>query len=458
MNLYHVFYQMPALEKEQMYAELEELAQSFVKSGLLRIEAEPKQNFVRFSLPTRGVHLVFSKRELYEKDLYNRTYKKLHRALTDSGIKSNIESQVNAEIQKLKDRLQKYVYVEDDLEVKIARILVQSTHPVTILMIMLEQVEVYVSYGHNIGEVMDIVSWSQAGTNSGMQSTDGNNVAVFVSCGGDPLLLDEVASDDGSGKKEDSTDKNHGDGKPALARMMAIAGQEIGHYSDIKRDNLGRQISRYSANFRGNKADEQVNLFRNTDMTNIGIYWDMLVKYGISYLMDIEKKIQFYRLSPSKVFSYYPTLLWMKIYRLIFILRVGRLNFWPLDDTKNKDYLAISLQALFADMLFNLEPEADVYKSPDKATEEAIACIEALARVPQQVNKWGHKTTSFLWRNLYKFYYHKVIPGCIAEYEKISGNKFSLYSENLHYYSFTEKISFKVTNFKEKLRSKLFKR
>jgi hypothetical protein len=154
---------MPALKKEDMYVELEELAVNFVKSGLFRIDAEPKQNFVRFSIPTRNVHITFSKRELYQEDLYPKTYKKLYKALVDAGEQgSNIEAKIASEINKLKEQLKKYVYVEDELEMQLARILIQSAHPVVFLMIILEQVEVYVSYGHNIGEVMDIVSWQQA--------------------------------------------------------------------------------------------------------------------------------------------------------------------------------------------------------------------------------------------------------------------------------------------------------
>jgi hypothetical protein len=59
INLYHVFYKMPALRKEDMYIGLEELAQSLVNSGLFRIDAEPMQNFTRFSIPTRNLHIVF---------------------------------------------------------------------------------------------------------------------------------------------------------------------------------------------------------------------------------------------------------------------------------------------------------------------------------------------------------------------------------------------------------------
>ena len=82
--------------------ELEGLAWQLVNSGLLRIDAEPKQNFVRFSIPSRNVHINFSKRELYEEHLYQRTYDTIYKALKESGQSKNLESKVNAEIEKLK--------------------------------------------------------------------------------------------------------------------------------------------------------------------------------------------------------------------------------------------------------------------------------------------------------------------------------------------------------------------
>ncbi len=67
-----------------------------------------------------------------------------------------------------------------------------------------------------------------------------------------------------------------------------------------------------------------------------------------------------------------------------------------------------------SDMAFNLAPDADAYRNPDPEVEEAIACIEALARVPQQVVKWGHAPVQLGWPSLYAAYYGTVVPGCIA--------------------------------------------
>jgi len=446
---------MPALEKQDMYVQLEELAQSLVNSGLLRIDAEPKRNFARFSLPTRNIHIVFSNRELFEEHLSKRTRKQIKAALVSAGENKDLDNKINLEIAKLKLQLKKFVEVEPDLEMQLARILVQSAHPVVFSMIILNEVQVFVSYGHNIGEVMDVVSWQQAGSNSGMQSTDGKNVAIFVSCGGDPLRLEEPQEEEGAKDQNKYIEEpTYGDGIPALARMMGIAGQETGHYSDIKHNLHGQQYSRYSANFSGTRADPQVNLARTTDMKNIDNYWIILQKLGIERLLEIEQRLQFFDRQSHKDTSYHLKYFWMKLVRMIFSWRAARLKIIPVKELKTKKYLGIELKALFSDMAFNLAPEADVYSSPDKNVETAIACIEALARVPQQVNKWGHLNTIFFWRNLYKFYYHKLIPSDIADFERMSGTKFNKYPHKFRRYSMLEKLNFKLDSFKDRIRKK----
>ncbi len=77
--------------------------------------------------------------------------------------------------------------------------------------------------------------------------------------------------------------------------------------------------------------------------------------------------------------------------------------------------------AMIADMKDNLDPTADVYRRNDKEAQEAIACIEALARVPQQVMKWGHLTTMETMKGLYKIYYKEVIPSLELSYSEMTG-------------------------------------
>jgi hypothetical protein len=73
----------------------------------------------------------------------------------------------------------------------------------------------------------------------------------------------------------------------------------------------------------------------------------------------------------------------------------------------------------------NLAPQADAYKRDDVLEEEAIACIEALARVPQQVNKYGHGFTKACMHELYHLYYDEVIPACYQAYGHYTGKEFS---------------------------------
>lgn len=82
------------------------------------------------------------------------------------------------------------------------------------------------------------------------------------------------------------------------------------------------------------------------------------------------------------------------------------------------------LRSMIADMKFNLAPVADVYKRDDKEAEEAISCVEALARVPQQVNKWGYLTTKAMMEGLYHVYYGQVIPSLIEVYSSVTGKPY----------------------------------
>ncbi|MFP3018758.1 MAG: DUF2748 family protein, partial [Candidatus Tisiphia sp.] len=145
-----------------------------------------------------------------------------------------------------------------------------------------DKVQVFITYSHNIGDMMDIVDWQRSGSNSGMQSTDGKNVAVFVSCGGNPFA---------------ENDKNHptyGDGWAAAARLQIIAGQELGHFADIKRDANGRQISRHSANFSGTKATPHVRQARIDDIINCDKLLATLLSIGMRQMIIYEEKIKFY--------------------------------------------------------------------------------------------------------------------------------------------------------------------
>ena len=91
---------------------------------------------------------------------------------------------------------------------------------------------------------------------------------------------------------------------------------------------------------------------------------------------------------------------------------------------KKEEYMGSHLAMAIADMKFNLAPEADAYVGRNPRETEAIACVEALARVPQQVIKWGHETTRFMMPCLYEIYYKQVIPACYKAFYDRTGKHF----------------------------------
>ena len=79
---------------------------------------------------------------------------------------------------------------------------------------------------------------------------------------------------------------------------------------------------------------------------------------------------------------------------------------------------------MIEDMHSHLSPVAEVYKRKNPEAQEAISCVEALARVPQQINKWGYLTTRATMHDLYKVYYNEVIPSLIKNYQHLTKIKY----------------------------------
>ena len=231
-SIYHILHKRPAITPENIPAEYEYLAQELINSGRLRIDTDYYSNFVRYTDNAVGINIIVSYEELSH-ELIDITRKNIKRLYLHSNNTID-DSKVSSIIAHLKKKASKLLLVSAELKLKIARIFVQSNHPIAIRWLLLDRVEVFVTYSHNIGDLMDIVTWKKAGANSGMQSTDGKNVCIYVSCGGDPFAANNELS------------PQFGNGWAALARFQIIAAQEIGHFADIMRDSNGRQITRHS--------------------------------------------------------------------------------------------------------------------------------------------------------------------------------------------------------------------
>lgn len=403
-NIYHIIERIPCFGAEGMYLEYEDLAQKLAASGLMRVDTGNKCNFARLVDGPRNVSLMISKQQL-EGQLLDQTKARLMKVYNDS-------AKVSSLIANCRGQIAKHIEVEPELILKLARLLVQSTHSIVMHWLLMERVEVFVSYSHNIGDMMDVMTWQQAGTNSGMQSTDGKSVAVYTSSDGNPFA------------ETDPKIRIYGDGWPAVARMQIVVAQELGHYSDIKRDDHGRQIGRHSANFACTRATPHVKDGRVNDIKKCDQILSYLMSHGMEKLVEHEVALKFYRKNKLRNLKtlYHCIMIYFYENKLMKLISNPELLF--VRRFKQEKYMGLMIQAMIADMKFNLAPVADVYKRDDKEAEIAIACVEALARVPQQCIKWGHITTSVMMGNLYKVYYNEVIPDLIDIYSKVTGEPY----------------------------------
>ncbi|WP_371219838.1 DUF2748 family protein [Orientia tsutsugamushi] len=429
-NLYHILHKLPAIEHEDMMVEYENLAQSLVQSGKLRVDAEPKINFVRLSEPSLNVNIAISNEELNDPKLQHHTKAMLVNIYKKIIEKDKVIHKVNQIVSVLQKKMAMQLAVEQDLLLKLARLFVQSAHPIVIHWLLLERVEVFISYSNQIGDVMDIATWKYAGQNSGMQSINGNNIAIYVSCGGNPFFFTQRY-------QEQSI---YGDGWPAIARLQIIAAQELGHYADIYRDINANIVGRHSVNSSFTKAKPNVLHARRSDLSRCYKILQNLECIGLNSLITYEKSVKFYRKNKVKGIK----LLWARLlsffYKQKLYFMIKQEDFIFVKVYKNEQYPGLMLKAMILDMISNLEPKAEVYKRDDPDAEEAIACVEALARVPQQVIKWGHITTMSIMQDLYYIYYKQVIPSLIDRYQYITGKP---YMRNLNYVSKTLKYRIK---------------
>lgn len=428
-NFYHIVNHKPAIHKEDMFIELEELAQTLVKSGLLRVNIDSKFNYAMFRVPSRSIKITFSRRQLLDPELLEAT-KYIIKSVLYSAGKPSAESAVIKEITKLKKEISLSPPIDFSTEIKIARLLVQSAHPVAILLILLERTEIFFTYSYQIGDtLLDVVSWQQAGENSGMQTTNGLHAAVYVSSGGNPFA--EFQYPEGYPEHLKEEERTYGDGDPAIARTMVIAGQEIGHFADIMRDETGHHRSRYSATHWGDRAREHVRIGRIHDMKLVQSIIDKFTDSGMKRVMEKERHLKFFiKTKRNKLFILFNKLFY-NFSRRSFVLKALPVAPLIIEKFYKSSYIASDCFQLLRDVSFNLAPQADVYKNKDKQIEEATSCIEAVARIPQQCNKWGDEIIRFCTPNLYKVYYSEVIPGSIKSYEQLSGRTFALYPDML---------------------------
>jgi hypothetical protein len=394
---------------------MEALAEEIVHSGLLRIHTDDARNFVHYASSAADHH--FSARELSEPALLARTRHIIADTLPGAAGKQGVEEILSRLRQKLKTA--GHIPLERELEV--ARLLVQSCEPVILQLALLEGVALFVSYSHSVADLQPVHFWEAMADTGGLQSLSGDGTAVYVSCGGNPFIT------------KDEQKRFASDGFGALARCMVIAGQELGHYADLKRDAHCHITGRHSAGFRPFAASDAAREARLADLERVAQWKEIVAAYPVMACIRAESAIRFFRenrpKSPRRLLAELRARrLWQRIRRDAATAGHDYITAFPEQlYTPDKPWprRATLLAACLDDMDFNLAPVADAYRSDDPRTEEAIQCIEALARVPQQVNKWGHDITRLCMPHLYLLYYGTVVPANITAYEALSGKKYS---------------------------------
>ncbi len=276
-NIYNIVEKKVLLERWEMPRELERLALQLVRSGRFRIDADDMCNFVRFASPSDYINLVFSYRELCDPDLIPRTAGIVRQVLSMRLRGAALDKKVASEMERLQHDVMKILGVDAQTEMRLARAIVQAAHPVVMLLLLAEGAELFISYSHTVGDMLDIQSWQSAGSSSGLQSTGHMESAVFVSCGGNPFLPEDKI-------------RYEGEGLDALARMVVIGGQELGHFSDIMRDKNGRKTSRYSANLSATRAKKEIREARLLDIKNVEGIQKKLFTLGAMELAELERQ------------------------------------------------------------------------------------------------------------------------------------------------------------------------
>lgn len=415
-NVYDELYKRPGVEPWQLSLEQERLAKQLILFGRLRIDTDFQCNFTKFSRPEQNLFFIFSYREIFDRKLIGRTKNIIKDYIHRHYREEELESEAEKILAIVRNSSKLNISLDKEIEEKVAYLLVQATHPSVIMLALLENTEIFVSFSHNVGGMLDIPSWREVGSSGGLQRTDGYGSAVFVSCGSNPFFSYDEDEDKQKEKKRGFND--------SLSRLLVIAGQELGHYADIIRDNHGYKVSRHSADLGGRRAKRKIKKGRKRDIIRSRAVKEILDGWDIKSIIRLERHIKFFKYHKRKGPVVRNTQINLNRKRHLFFKELKKHNLDFLIEFKKYETPCIKMYKMVKDMLDNLSPDADAYKGDTEEQTEAIACIEALARVPQQEIKWGPKVTQMMMPNLYKVYYGEVIPSCIKTVEIFSGERF----------------------------------
>ncbi|MBY0408164.1 MAG: DUF2748 family protein, partial [Rickettsiales bacterium] len=181
---------------------------------------------------------------------------------------------------------------------------------------------------------------------------------------------------------------------------------------DMIRNAQGVWTGRHSALDWGRAPSPKAGKARRHDVARTQTYEKHCRHMGINLIAEWERHLEFYR--NNKLKNARSLLAWLKsrISWLVFCLLLRLRGMGALCTLGRSKNPATQLRRCLQDMLFNLTPDHEAYRRPDPAQHEAMQCMEALARVPQQAVKWGPRATALCMSGLYRLYYGEVVPAC----------------------------------------------
>lgn len=397
-NVYHVLHRRPRLHR-RLKGPQEKLARAILASGRLRLDADNSTNFTRLLIPSDRLNLTFTRCELAEPRHVQASLARIMRALQPRHSAEEARRRAQAYLESAQTDLKRRASVSPQTELMAARAIVSCNALPVIRLLHHEGAEIFISFGHSVSDVLDIATWQDVGENNGLQSFGRGQNAVYVSCGGHPFLSDEERS-------------CPTDGFPALARLLIVAAQETGHHGDMIRAPGGGWLGRHSAQDWGRAPSPAAGKARREDAARTARMHDHACRLGLNLIVEWERHLEFYR--SHKLRNARSILAWAgsRIGWQIFAMRLRLRGSACLTRLQRSPYPATLLRTCLHDMAFNLAPDHEAYRRSDPAAQEAMLCMEALARVPQQVIKWGHPVTGTCMAGLYRLYYHEVVPAC----------------------------------------------
>lgn len=404
-NNYDFLYQIPKFEKKLSSNSEELLAQKIYNSGLLRVSADERCNFVIYPVLGGKNHFSFSYKELFGEKLVHKT-KSIIRDYLKRDEKNDPEFHVNNKLEILRTQIKKYLEVTKTDQIRLCRLLVQAAHPVILENMLHDDIKIFISFGQNISDLLDVSKWQNARYSNGLQATESETTAIFISCGGNPFFDPEAS-------------QNENDGYRAICKLMIVAAQEIAHYADIKKNERGEFLGRFSCSLDLTRPNIKCDKYRMQGLKKLKKLEKSLYKTNIKKLHDLEKRLKIQKKFRKYSFSIFVLITKLEIEKAKFKQACNKMGIKFYDEFKDQKNLAEEFYKFIGDMKFNLAPKASDYQNENKDVETAISCAEALARIPQQELKWGSKLVKIFSPYLYKYYYNMVIRAEIIRYRKI---------------------------------------